>query len=145
MEFVNKIKKQIGKLIRDARTEKNWTQNDLAQKMGVTQPFISKLEKGESMPESKTRKKLIKILGEDFKQKLEKILQGKFDSLVVESEKIKGNLMFPHGNIEVIIIMPGTIRFFPDRQSFEKYITLLKTTEKGKQSFSEIQIFLKTQ
>lgn len=37
---------RIGKLIKDKRIEKGWTQNELALKVGMKQPDISKIEEG---------------------------------------------------------------------------------------------------
>ena len=43
--------KKIGKLIRDARLEKNYTQKVLAERLGVTDKAISKWECGRSFPD----------------------------------------------------------------------------------------------
>jgi transcriptional regulator with XRE-family HTH domain len=39
-----------GKLIRDARERLQWTQTELAERVGVTPGFITKLEKDEALP-----------------------------------------------------------------------------------------------
>jgi len=51
---IDRVKKRLAQKIRLARREKNLTQGELAERMGVSQPFISKIEKGESMPGKKT-------------------------------------------------------------------------------------------
>lgn len=55
-------KKKLAKKIREVRIERRLTQGDLADKMGVSQPFISKIEKGESLPEQKTLIRLAEAL-----------------------------------------------------------------------------------
>ena len=65
---VEQMKKRLAKRIREVRIEKQMTQGDLADQMGVSQPFISKIEKGESLPERKTLVRLAKALdvAEDY-------------------------------------------------------------------------------
>jgi len=57
------MKKRLAKKIREFRIEKGLTQGDLARRMGVSQPFVSKIEKGESLPERKTLSRLAGALG----------------------------------------------------------------------------------
>ena len=42
---------KIGKFILDLRKEKNMTQNELADKLGITDRAISKWENGRGMPD----------------------------------------------------------------------------------------------
>ena len=62
---VDQMKKKLAKKIREVRMERRLTQGDLAEKMGVSQPFISKIEKGESLPEPKTLNRLAEALDVD--------------------------------------------------------------------------------
>lgn len=43
--------KKIGKFIADRRKDNGWTQNQLAEKLGVTDKAVSKWENGKSMPD----------------------------------------------------------------------------------------------
>lgn len=43
--------KRIGAFIAERRREKGWTQNDLAEKLGITDKAVSKWETGRSMPD----------------------------------------------------------------------------------------------
>lgn len=38
----------FGRMIREARERKGWSQNDLATRVGTTQQHISRMEKGET-------------------------------------------------------------------------------------------------
>lgn len=58
-------RKKLAKIIRRTRRQKGLTQQELADKMGVTQPYVSKLEKGDCMPEFKTINRLAESLGID--------------------------------------------------------------------------------
>ena len=44
----------IGKLIRELRKEKGWTQRELASKLHVTDKAVSKWERGKSLPDFST-------------------------------------------------------------------------------------------
>ena len=55
--------KQIGVAIRQSRNEKRWTQSDLAQRVGVRQATISKLESGAPGTEIRTILSVISALG----------------------------------------------------------------------------------
>ena len=54
---------QIGKFIQALRKEKELTQKDLAQMLGVTDRAISKWENGRGMPDVSLMKPLCDILG----------------------------------------------------------------------------------
>ncbi len=77
-----KIKKTIAREIRDARKRARLTQKELAERMGVTQPSISRIEKGESLPEKKTLVKIAKALDlpDDFF--LEKLTPTPYNSSI---------------------------------------------------------------
>ena len=55
--------KKIGKFILELRKENNMTQQDLANKIGVTDRAISKWENGRGMPDLSLMKPLCKELG----------------------------------------------------------------------------------
>ena len=55
--------KTFGEMISSLRREKNMTQNDLADKMNVTDKAVSKLERNLSCPDINSIPKLAEILG----------------------------------------------------------------------------------
>ena len=55
--------KTIGEMISSLRKEKNMTQNDLAEKMNVTDKAVSKWERNLSCPDVNSIPKLAEILG----------------------------------------------------------------------------------
>ncbi|MGN0331094.1 MAG: helix-turn-helix domain-containing protein [Kineothrix sp.] len=46
---MNQVK--IGRFISECRKAKGWTQNELAEKLGITDKAVSKWETGRSMPD----------------------------------------------------------------------------------------------
>jgi len=66
---VNKIKKisqkdyQLGKHIQKIRQAKDITQEELAEKIGVTQTWITYIETGRNKPNLKMLEKIAKALG----------------------------------------------------------------------------------
>ena len=55
--------KTLGEMISSLRKEKNMTQNDLAEKMNVTDKAVSKWERNLSCPDVNSIPKLAEILG----------------------------------------------------------------------------------
>ena len=55
--------KSLGEMISSLRKEKNMTQNDLAEKMNVTDKAVSKWERNLSCPDVNSIPKLAEILG----------------------------------------------------------------------------------
>jgi len=54
---------KTGALIADLRRQQNWTQSDLAQKLGVTDKAVSRWETGRGLPDISLLKPLSEILG----------------------------------------------------------------------------------
>lgn len=54
---------EIARAIIAARARLNLTQTELATRMGVTQPFIARLESGRSLPTMATLKKIAEATG----------------------------------------------------------------------------------
>ena len=50
-------------MIKEARQRKNWTQSQLAEVVGVTPSFVTKLEKGESFPSYERCMAMANVLG----------------------------------------------------------------------------------
>ena len=60
---VKRRAEHIGKTIQDMRSEKGWTQMELAEKSGLQQSHISRLEAGVHSPSWKTLEKIANALG----------------------------------------------------------------------------------
>ena len=61
----------LGQKIRNRRGELGLTQNELSEKSGVSQPYISLLEKGNFIPSAVYLLKLSKALSVDIEELLE--------------------------------------------------------------------------
>ncbi len=72
---------KIGKFIAECRKQKNLTQMQLAEKLGITDKAISKWERGIAMPDSSIMLELCDILGISVNELLnvEKIIMGNND------------------------------------------------------------------
>ena len=57
----------VGAKIRDLRKQQKMTQHDLAEKSGLPQPHISRLERGVHCPSSKTIDRIAAALAVDAK------------------------------------------------------------------------------
>ncbi|MEM6671848.1 MAG: helix-turn-helix transcriptional regulator [Planctomycetota bacterium] len=56
----------LGRALRDARRRRGWTQAQLAQQAGTTQPKVSIIERGVGNPEASTLLALVAALGLDL-------------------------------------------------------------------------------
>ena len=75
--------KSIGEMISSLRKEKGMTQNDLAEKMNVTDKAVSKWERNLSCPDINSIPKLAEILGvEDLLNAQVKKQTNKIDDIV---------------------------------------------------------------
>ena len=77
--------KSIGEMISSLRKEKNMTQNDLAEKMNVTDKAVSKWERNLSCPDVNSIPKLAEILGVSVEELLNaqtKQDNGKVDDII---------------------------------------------------------------
>lgn len=91
---------KIGKFISQTRKEKNMTQKELAERIGVTDRAISKWENGRGMPELSLIKPLCEVLGvsvnellsgekltkDDYQEKLEENI---LDTIEYENKKLE--------------------------------------------------------
>ena len=57
---------RIGNEIKDKRQKMDWTQNELAERLGVSQQIISRIENGRDNMSFLTIKKIYQVLGEPF-------------------------------------------------------------------------------
>lgn len=60
--FMNIEKQKLAEIIRTQRAAKGYTQNDLAEKTGISLRSIQRIEKGEVLPRSFTVKQLASVL-----------------------------------------------------------------------------------
>ncbi len=77
--------KTLGEMINSLRKEKNMTQNDLAEKMNVTDKAVSKWERNLSCPDVNSIPKLAEILGVSVEELLNaqtKQDNGKVDDII---------------------------------------------------------------
>ena len=77
--------KTLGEMISSLRKEKNMTQNDLAEKMNVTDKAVSKWERNLSCPDVNSIPKLAEILGVSVEELLNaqtKQDNGKVDDII---------------------------------------------------------------
>lgn len=80
---------KIGKFIAQLCKEKNMTQKDLAEKIGVTDRAISKWENGRGMPELS----LIKTLCEELEISVNELLSGEKIDKADYQEKLEENML----------------------------------------------------
>ena len=71
--MVDKLKNEIGKRVREIRTNKNFSQEEVAKHLGLHRPSISQIEHGER---DVTAQELVK-LGELFNVTLRELTEAK--------------------------------------------------------------------
>lgn len=78
---------KIGKLIAEIRKEKDMTQTDLANKLGITDRAISKWENGRGLPDISLLQNLSEILGITITELLsgERNGENKAEQIIIES------------------------------------------------------------
>lgn len=80
---------KIGKFIAELRKNKNMTQEQLGEKLGVSSKTISKWENGRGMPELST----LKPLSEELGVSINEILSGEKIEKEVYQEKLEENIV----------------------------------------------------
>lgn len=99
---------KIGKFIKNLRKKYNLTQNDLAQKYGVTFQAVSKWENGKNIPDIA----LLKKMSEDFNIDISDILDGEVKK---KEKKISQRLFITVCAISIIfLIVLGILNFKKD-------------------------------
>ena len=58
---MSKVKKNLGKRIRELRTARNWTQEVLAEKIGIETASLSNIENGKTYPSVDTLEGFIEV------------------------------------------------------------------------------------
>ena len=81
---------KIGKFITECRKQKNLTQNELADKLGITDKAISKWENGRCMPDISLLEELCSILGVTINELLsgERNTKNSLDKIIMDSLEV---------------------------------------------------------
>ncbi len=81
---------KIGKFITECRKEKNLTQNELANKLGITDKAISKWENGRCMPDISLLEKLCSILNVSINELLcgERNPKNSSEEIIIDSLEV---------------------------------------------------------
>lgn len=100
---IDKFYKDLGKRIKEIRKRKNFTQEELAWKVGVSPNFIGLIERGEKRPSIETLFKIIDALGisistffDDFKYQIEEedVLIKKISSYLKEGTEKEKKIIY---------------------------------------------------
>lgn len=87
--------KSIGKRIREKRLQNSWSQEDLAEKTGLTPVYIGMIERGEKIPKLETFVKIANVLRATSDELMQDVLvQGyvvKTSNYCGEIEKLEEN------------------------------------------------------
>ena len=124
---INMDQIKIGKFIAELRKEKNMTQQQLGDKIGVSYKAISKWENGRGLPELSTLKPLSEELGISINELLsgEKIakedLQEKIETNIINTiDYSNKKIEDEHKKISIILMILGTIISISALTIFEK-------------------------
>lgn len=63
MQDINKVKNQLGKRVRELRSERKWSQEELAHQSGLARSFTGAIERGEKDIRLSTLLKLTNTFG----------------------------------------------------------------------------------
>ena len=116
---------KVGQFIKKIRKDNNLTQQELADKYGVTYQAVSKWERGINLPEVS----LIRQISKDFNISIDDILDGE---LSTKNEKSKKTLLIV---IPIILILIGIIILLTKNNSFH-FKTISSTCNEFKVSGS---------
>ena len=75
---------KVGKFIKELRKKNNLTQNELADKFGVTYQAVSKWENGKSIPDVS----ILKEIGKEYNVSIDEILNENKNNIKKDSHKI---------------------------------------------------------
>ena len=127
---------KIGKFIQKRRKEKNITQNELAEKLGITDRAISKWENGNYLPDAGTMPELCQILsisindlfsGEivDMKDNEKKLEENLLEMAKLKEEKDKQLLTLEWVIVSIVSITFITIIFVASFIEMQTWIKIL--------------------
>lgn len=123
---------KIGKFIQEKRKEKNITQSELAEKLGITDRAISKWERGICLPDASNMRELCELLGISIND----LFSGEEVSMKEDKKQIEENLLLLKKenedqnkmllNIEVVLMTIISI-FFIGLVVLTEYLNLSDT------------------
>lgn len=112
MDFISKteIDKRLGKVLKDFRVKNKFTQEKMAEKLGISVKYVSRIENGMGGLKTETTIKYMNILGvtpnilykdvidnEEIKQQIE--FSEKIKDLSIEKIKFLKNIIEPLKNL----------------------------------------------
>ena len=122
----------INKAIKTLRLRKEWTQYELAQKIGVTPKMISFYELGERNPSRKTQQKLANAFGITLEG-----LIGKTENEKIEKEPMRRSELTR--DIENILVAIGA--FKPDaiitQEEYDEWLRFLRAQAMAYREFKD--------
>lgn len=98
--------------LREAREARGWTQGELADKLGVAQPFVSQLENGRRRPTPALLKRITTTLGISREELLAEEKEAEVKASII-NRKLKG-------------LSPESL------EKIEDYVNLVRQSEKGR-------------
>ncbi len=119
---------KIGKFIRDLRTKNNLTQNDLAEKLGVSNMAVSKWENGKNIPDIE----ILMMISKLFNVEISDILNGEISTKKKESNAIKNSkkkIIYIGIILLILLIILVLIFIFIDSDSEFQFKTLTSNCE----------------
>lgn len=129
MNIMEQVKKRIGQLITAYREKTKLTQTQLARRMGTSQPLISKLEKGNSLPKKRTLEKLSKIFDEEFLNEIKSIFDGEIGNDkndLISTQEMKLHLLNVPGEIQYMVVKDKSILGLLNEKELNQIIRFLK-------------------
>lgn len=66
MTYNGYFRNQIGRAIYRGRTSEDWTQKDLAKRLGISASYVSQLELGKLYPSQELKNRLMNVFGTNF-------------------------------------------------------------------------------
>lgn len=84
--------KAIGKRIKEKRLEKSWSQEEFAEKVGLSTGYISMIERGEKIPKLDTFIRIANVLNVNSDELLTDVLEQGFIIRVTKYTEEIGNL-----------------------------------------------------
>ncbi|GAB2485757.1 helix-turn-helix domain-containing protein [Algoriphagus taiwanensis] len=136
----------VGKQIRELRIAKGWTQAELAERCGLSERTIQRLEKDGSSPSLFTLKKVQEVLGEDFSSKLTESQSNIFQHF----KRKFMNLITTHfpalilGSVALVLSLWGWSSLSPQDSLLEDVPVSIATVNCGTASECDIQVTLKS-
>ncbi|XFA99635.1 helix-turn-helix domain-containing protein [Candidatus Izemoplasma sp. B36] len=110
------MKKDLATLLTELRKKNNMTQNELAEKLGVTYQAVSKWERGENYPDSLLLLEIAKL----YKVTVDELLRGEIINKKNNESIIKRKRILFITGITLLILSPITA-FIYGFENYEKY------------------------